>query len=288
LHFPFAIFGQEHGKIAGNVTDPQGNPISDAKVSLTFRGSPKELHGLTVDGTFVFEHLEAGTYTMKVVADGFEPDSRELTLRPTESLRIDVKLKIAPDRQSVTVTVDPRDASALAPDPAERVLIRDETLDANPGHPGAPVSLPGLPIETASGGIKAPQYFAPGVAGDHGEPIAQFYQIGNFLYPNNLPANAHGNGYADPNFLMHHLSRRSPWMAAPSTFAREITPSILPRRTCRDSASTALWRPPETIAISISSPHGVREILQPTAGWPPKPPMATDSCNALSIASNTS
>jgi len=75
-------------------------------------------------------------------------------------------------------------------------------LDANPGRPGAPISIPGLPIETASGGIKAPQYFAPGVAGDHGEPIAQFFQIGNFLFPNNLPANAHGNGYSDPNFLI--------------------------------------------------------------------------------------
>jgi hypothetical protein len=40
------------------------------------------------------------------------------------------------------------------------------------------------------------------VAGDHGEPIAQFYQVGEYLYPNNLPANAHGNGYADPNFLI--------------------------------------------------------------------------------------
>src|SRR5579885_3333909 len=69
-------------------------------------------------------------------------------------------------------------------------------------RPGAPISIPGLPIETASGGIKAPQYFAPGVAGDHGEPIAQYFQIGNFLYPNNLPANAHGNGYSDPNILI--------------------------------------------------------------------------------------
>jgi hypothetical protein len=67
---------------------------------------------------------------------------------------------------------------------------------------GTPISIPGLPVETASEGIKAPQYFAPGVAGDHGEPIAQFYQIGDFLYPNNLPANAHGNGYSDPNFLI--------------------------------------------------------------------------------------
>ncbi|HKW31708.1 MAG TPA: hypothetical protein VJN92_01805, partial [Candidatus Acidoferrum sp.] len=55
--------------------------------------------------------------------------------------------------------------AALTPDPAERTLIRDELLEANPGRPGAPISIPGLPIETASGGIKAPQYFAPGVAG---------------------------------------------------------------------------------------------------------------------------
>ena len=59
-----------------------------------------------------------------------------------------------------------------------------------------------LPIETASGGIKAPQYFAPGVAGDHGEPIAQFIQVGTYLVPNNLSANAHGNGYADPNIMV--------------------------------------------------------------------------------------
>ncbi len=78
------------------------------------------------------------------------------------------------------------------PDPGQRVLVRDELLDANPGRPGAPVSIPGLPSETASGGIKAPQYFAPGVAGDHGEPIAQFIQVGSYLMPNNLSANAHG------------------------------------------------------------------------------------------------
>jgi hypothetical protein len=64
------------------------------------------------------------------------------------------------------------------------------------------VSIPGYPIETASGGIKAPQYFAPGVAGDHGEPIAQYIAVGSYLVPNNLSANAHGNGYADPNIFI--------------------------------------------------------------------------------------
>jgi hypothetical protein len=40
------------------------------------------------------------------------------------------------------------------------------------------------------------------VAGDHGETIAMFIQVGSYLLPNNLSANAHGNGYADPNFLI--------------------------------------------------------------------------------------
>src|SRR5207302_5243079 len=94
------------------------------------------------------------------------------------------------------------DAEGPALDPSVRVYDRDELSAANPGQPGPPISVPGFPAETASGGVKAPQYFAPGVAGDHGEPIAQYIRVGDFLFPNNLPANAHGNGYADPNLLI--------------------------------------------------------------------------------------
>ena len=103
---------------------------------------------------------------------------------------------------SVTVTANPNDIDIDHPDPSQRVIVADSSLDANPGHPGVPISIPGLPAETASSGIKAPQYFAPGVAGDHGEPIGQFLQIGGYLVPNNLSANAHGNGYSDTNIMI--------------------------------------------------------------------------------------
>ncbi|MGA7158173.1 MAG: hypothetical protein WBY53_15070 [Acidobacteriaceae bacterium] len=105
-------------------------------------------------------------------------------------------------QQNVVVTADVSEVGIDSPDPSQRVMVREELLDANPGRPGAPVSIPGLPIETASGGIKAPQYFAPGVAGDHGEPIAQYIAVGGYLVPNSLSANAHGNGYADPNIYV--------------------------------------------------------------------------------------
>jgi hypothetical protein len=104
--------------------------------------------------------------------------------------------------ETVTVTADISQGDVLSPDPAVKVFATENLLDANPGRPGAPISIPGYPIETASSGIKAPQYFAPGVAGDHGEPIAQYIQVGSYLAPNNLSANAHGNGYADPNILI--------------------------------------------------------------------------------------
>ena len=68
--------------------------------------------------------------------------------------------------QQIVVTTDASQVELTAPDPSQRVMVREELLDGNPGRPGAPLSIPGLPIETASGGIKAPQYFAPGVAGD--------------------------------------------------------------------------------------------------------------------------
>ncbi len=104
--------------------------------------------------------------------------------------------------EEVVVAADVSDVALASPDPGQKIMVREELLDANPGRPGAPISIPGMPIETAAGGIKAPQYFVPGVAGDHGEPIGQYIAVGGFLVPNNLSANAHGNGYADPNIYI--------------------------------------------------------------------------------------
>lgn len=104
--------------------------------------------------------------------------------------------------QEIIVSANVSDIELKSPDPSQKIMVREELLDANPGRPGSPVSLPGLPIETSAGGIKAPQYFVPGVAGDHGEPIGQYIALGGYLVPNNLSANAHGNGYADPNIYV--------------------------------------------------------------------------------------
>ena len=152
------------------------------------------------DGAYRLEADQAGEHTLTAEFDGFVP-VQQRDHRERSACRSPLHRARA-ERAIYQRCRGPSAGDILNPDPGQRFFIRDEMLDANPGRPGVPVSIPGLPVETASGGIKAPQYFSPGVAGDHGEPIAQFFQVGSYLVPNNLSANAHGNGYADPNVII--------------------------------------------------------------------------------------
>jgi len=186
----------------GKVLDPRGNSIVAANVKLlTHEGVVIREIKSDSQGGFICDALEPGRYRLTAAERSFVSISADVFIANGESEQITLQFReLASVSQAITVIASA--PSVLTPDPAQSVVVHDQVLDANPGRPGAPISIPGLPIETASGGIKAPQYFAPGVAGDHGEPIAQYFQVGDFLYPNNLPANAHGNGYADPNFLI--------------------------------------------------------------------------------------
>ncbi len=209
-------------------------------------------------GRFQFHVSGPGNYAVRVHAANFD-----------EVLRLE-----AQRQEQVTVTADVKDSNVLFPDPAQRVYVREETLDANPGRPGAPISIPGQPIETASGGIKAPQYFAPGVAGDHGEPIAEYIQVGTYLLTNNLSSNAHGNGYADPNIMVPAIldgvqtdggafnvreGDHAENLSAIYELRSRLTPFITITGDYRDGDVVAGWSPegPETKAwIAVEAAYG--------------------------------
>ncbi len=159
--------------LRGQLTDPQGKPVAQARVRLMPGRVPEVSTG--ADGTFVFAPVPSGDYQLAGSAPGFVEVRQAIHLSEGQVLTVNLQFgRLGAHSDAVTVTADVKTGDVQNPDPAQRVLVRDEILDANPGRPGAPVSIPGLPIETASGGIKAPQYFSPGVAGDHGEPIAMF------------------------------------------------------------------------------------------------------------------
>lgn len=200
---PIATAAQSDAdKAIGKVLDPSGLPICGAHVQFETVSGVRVTGVTGSDGGFAIALPMSGAYTARVEAAGFEPMVREIdssAMGASLTLRLQQVSAVA---QEVLVSADIGEIDLSSPDPSQKVLVREELLDANPGRPGAPVSIPGLPSETASGGIKAPQYFAPGVAGDHGAPIAQYIAVGSYLVSNNLSANAHGNGYADPNVLI--------------------------------------------------------------------------------------
>ena len=194
--------------LKGRISDPQGNALPGASITAVSRsGNSQPLTATSnFDGRFEIKITATGNFDITVDALDFRPVTRAITVRPTGNPEIAIGMsEISTRVDSVSVTADVNELDVLTPDPALRVFVRQDLLDANPGRPGAPVSIPGYPIETASSGIKAPQYFAPGVAGDHGEPIAQYIAVGTYLVPNNLSANAHGNGYSDPNIFIPEI-----------------------------------------------------------------------------------
>jgi hypothetical protein len=201
------LLGQEIA-LRGRVTDPLGNGLPNASVHLIRHDSSKKDQDLSQaisgqDGRFEIRAASVGEFDIKVDAAGFQQVIVTQGIHQNGNPETTFQMRQLSSRvEIVTVTADVNATDVFSPDPAEKVFVREDLLDANPGRPGAPVSIPGYPIETASSGIKAPQYFAPGVAGDHGEPIAQYIAVGSYLLPNNLSANAHGNGYSDPNIFI--------------------------------------------------------------------------------------
>jgi len=192
--------------LKGRVIDPQGNALPKAAVQVLQQGRVVGRGVTGADGLFQITLGSVGQLIVKVEAPGFRPVVQSVDTARVGALEISVKMSQLSSRtENVTVTANVNQSDIFSPDPAEKVFVRQDLLDADPGRPGAPVSIPGYPIETASSGIKAPQYFAPGVAGDHGEPIAQYIAVGQYLVPNNLSANAHGNGYADPNIFIPQI-----------------------------------------------------------------------------------
>jgi len=189
--------------LSGSLTDPQGGVVAGATVRLLRRADSTGRETQTdSQGQFSFAKVDSGEYRLTAECPGFAPITRTIALTDGNDIENVQFSDIASRSESITVSADVSDVGLFAPDPAQRIMVRDETLDANPGRPGMPISIPGMPVESPAGGVKPPQYFVPGVAGDHGEPIAMFFQVGGFVFPNNLPANAHGNGYADPNVVI--------------------------------------------------------------------------------------
>ncbi len=153
-----AAFAQETtGVIRGEVTDPTGGVVPNAKVDITGPALMRPLSGKTgASGTFAFMTLPPGIYTLEVAATGFVTAKRvNIDLQVGKILRIDVKLEVGSMTQTVEVM-----SAAVVLDTAQSTVAANvgaSTIDLLPkgrGFDSLIALAPGARYESKSGGYQ--------------------------------------------------------------------------------------------------------------------------------------
>ncbi len=106
LFSPALLMAQQSGSINGSVTDPSGDTVPNAQVTLTRVGQGTVLHVTSNSaGEYAFPALEAGTYSLQVVATGFEQfEASSIVLRVSRTERVDAKLTVGSVNTKVEVS----------------------------------------------------------------------------------------------------------------------------------------------------------------------------------------
>jgi len=132
--------------LSGQVTDPQGNGLSGATLQLLEKKTTIAQTISGADGRFILPVQSNGEFVIQVDAAGFRTTNHPVSIRPGINPPIEICMKlISTQIEYITVAAHANALNVLTPDPAEKVFVRQDLLDANPGRPGAPVSIPGVP-----------------------------------------------------------------------------------------------------------------------------------------------
>lgn len=172
--------GESTSAIAGQVTDATNAAIPGVSVTVTSREIGLERRAKTdEEGRFNFPLLRPGTYSIKVEADGFEPQQNDNIISGLgQKQEVNFTLKVARSEQSVTVS-------------GETLLIN--TASANTSSTLSGVALADIPNPGAD--LTYPLQFASGAlintAGNSSDAVSGTNGYGNVEF-NGLPAASNG------------------------------------------------------------------------------------------------
>src|SRR5208283_4480799 len=95
------------GSIVGTITDPSGGTVAGATVSIENPVSHYKNHVKTdAGGSFKLNNIPFSHYHLSVAATGFETAAQDAELRTSVPITVNVKLQLAAESQSVTVSED--------------------------------------------------------------------------------------------------------------------------------------------------------------------------------------
>src|ERR1700731_257611 len=160
FHFllPEATFsqGETTSAIVGQVSDASGAAVPSATVTVTNKETGLRRSASTDDsGRFNFPQLKPGAYSVKVEAEGFEPQQNDaVSAALGQKQTVDFRLKIARSVQSVEVTSE---TLVLSPENANTSTTLNARALENLPNPGGDLTYPlqfaaGALINTAGSG----------------------------------------------------------------------------------------------------------------------------------------
>jgi hypothetical protein len=96
------------GELTGEVLDPSGAAVADARVTLTDTATNQSYESKTnASGVYAFTSQKPGVYSLAVEADGFKRFIREgITVITGERIRVDVALLMGSPVENITVKAD--------------------------------------------------------------------------------------------------------------------------------------------------------------------------------------
>ena len=102
-----STWAQYSANIQGNVTDPSGAAVSQAKVVLENMATHVTASTTTdADGGYRFLSLAPGSYQISVEASGFSTAHETVTLETNQNLGVPITVKVGATTESVTVTAE--------------------------------------------------------------------------------------------------------------------------------------------------------------------------------------
>ena len=206
--------GPAGGSLVGTVLDPTGAALPGVSVEAHPEGGGRAASVTTAaEGAYRIDGLAPGRWEVSFRLPNFASSvSHDIVIRPGAETRLDTTLALRLTAQVlVTARATFRDLSAatndaeligIASSASSGVVAASEIEDRPVARPGDLAErVPGVIVSQHSGDGKANQYYLRGFNLDHGTDLAT-YVAG---MPVNLPTHAHGQGYADLNFVIPEL-----------------------------------------------------------------------------------
>src|SRR5271165_2095123 len=141
--------GETTSAIAGQVTDATNAAIPVARVTITNRENGMQRSEKTdTEGRFSFPQLRPGSYTVKVEADGFDPQQNDKVVSVLgQKQTVNFSLKVSESKQTVEVKSE---SSILNPENANTSTNLDAPALENLPNPGGDLTYP---LQFAAGAI---------------------------------------------------------------------------------------------------------------------------------------